>query len=644
MTTLTSTSFCPAALTKLAGTALTTLVLAAALGGCDHGTTPAQAVRNATNNAQVAATKASNAEELAEGLRTPAQQAKSAASSGSKGDQSAASLLEASAAHAAGESAAGRAGLADQDVRRQLTQLSSLTNAWSRQNALADAAQAFDPASQIRELQTKIDEATSQISSRRTTAADLKSRLDAIEAEGKAKIAQADALSTQVAQLSQQANALNAREGLTLVEQASTLRRQADTLRHEAELLDLQVQELRPRVREADALVQETLNQSKRFAELQQGLRDRQAASRQDAAAAREQAEAVRTQLNSALTQLNTARDTFRSQFEESATSFKRAASDAGRAAQNSAQSSKTTAGNAHLALAGLQLMKMQQLDSLTAGYAMLVNVQPALPDRTALQGTLDTLMADAKAAREEAKATLEAAKSQFAGVQGPSKARLEEMTARFENLTKAPAIAMGASSPTALMEAAVAASKEGRWDDLRAMYAPAKTDDGKALVEMGIVQSESGKKLNDAIQEKFSKSFTDFLSGNDATKPIAGMMAMMSSGSLDKLDLSQINVREMGDKAMISMPGIPMPLQAIKTGGTWKFDGSQMDTIAPMMIGMKPMIDKLLAANTAFTTKVQNGEFADEATAAAEYATIMKEAMPAIPGMGDGDVEPGAD
>jgi hypothetical protein len=75
-----------------------------------------------------------------------------------------------------------------------------------------------------------------------------------------------------------------------------------------------------------------------------------------------------------------------------------------------------------------------------------------------------------------------------------------------------------------------------------------------------------------------------------------------------------------------------------------WKFDGTQMDAIAPMLIGMKPMIDKLVAANVSFTTKVQNGEFADENAAAAEYAKLMQEALPAMPGMGGGDVEPGAE
>lgn len=631
-------------LSKVAGSVLCLGILTSGLAGCDKGTSPTEAVRNASNNALVEATKATNSEELADSLRKPASEAKAAAAQGSKGDQAAASILDASSSGAVGENFAQRASLADQDVRRHVMRLSSLLNDWSRQNALAEASQSFDPSSQIRELQSKIDEASSTISTRRSTAADYKARLDGLDKQVQAKRSQADGLASQAGQLSQQATALSAREGVSLVEQANVLRRQGDALRNEAELLDLQAQELRSQVREADALVQEAQNQSRRFADSQQALRDRQAASRQNASQALEQAEKVRTELSSVLTQLNTARDTFQSQYDEASKGFKSAASASGRSSQAAPQSAKVSGGNAQLALAGLQLMKMQQLDSLAGGYAMLVSAQPALPDRTALQGTLDELVTQAKATREEAKETLEAAKTQFNGISGPTRERFEEITARFESLTKAPAVSMGASSPQALMQAAVAASKEGRWDDLRGMYAPAKTDDGKALVEMGIVQSEQGKKLNDAVQDKFGKGLSEFLAAHEETKQLGEMMAAMSSGDLTKLDISSIKVREAGDKAMITMPGVPMPLQAVKAGGMWKFDGTQMDAIAPMLIGMKPMIDKLVAANVSFTTKVQNGEFADENAAAAEYAKLMQEALPAMPGMGGGDVEPGAE
>jgi hypothetical protein len=602
---------------------------ASLLTACEDASSSA-ALNKATGDAHIAANKATNAEELANNLRAPAEAAKQAAASGSKGDQSAAALIESSAALASGEDFAQRAALADQDVRRHLTQLSALASAWSRQNALADAAQSFDPSSQIRELQAQIDGLASQISTRRATASELASRLQGVEQQLAGKHTQADALAQQAGSLATQAAALSARDGVALVEQSTSLARQADALRKEADLLQLQVEELRPQLSEATALAEQAQNQTNRFTQLQQGLRDRQAASRQDAAAARDQAEKVRTELGSSLTSLNTARDTFTSAYDKAGQAFKAAFSAANKASQDAGQSAKVTAGNAQLSLAGLQLMRVQQLESLAAGFTMLVGTQPALPDATALQGTLDEFVTQAKATREDAKASLESAKSQFSGVQGPARERFEQLTSTFEQLTKAPALALGASSPDALLRAAIAASKEARWDDLRALYAPAATPDGQALIEMGIRQSEVGKAANDAVQDKFGKSLIDLLKSSDDTAPLAAMMGMMSSGDLTQLDPATAKVTDRGDgKATISIPGVPMPLRAVKAPTGWKFDGTQMDDLAPMMAGAKPMVDKLLEGMQAFTAKVQSGDLADESAAAAAFADAMKSLMP---------------
>jgi hypothetical protein len=617
----------PAALRRaalLSGLALTGTLASSLLLGCEESASTT-AIRKATGDAHIAANKSTTAEELATNLRTSAEAARQATSAGTKAEQAAAAVLESGAALASGEDFAQRAALADQDVRRQLTQLSALASAWSRQNALAQAAQAFDPSSQIRELQSQIDDLSSQIGSRRSTASELGTRLASLESQLKAKRDEASGLASQAGSLAQQASKLSAREGVSLVEQSTTLARQADALRKQADLLQLQVEELRPQLTEATALAEQAQNQSARFAQLQQGLRDRQAASRQDAAAARDQAEKVRTELSSALTSLNTARDTFSSAYDKAGQAFKAAASAAGKASQDNAQSAKVASGNAQLSLAGLQLMRVQQLDSLATGFAMLVDTQPALPDATALQGQLDEFVQQSKATREEAKATLESAKGQFAGVQGPARERFEKLTASFENLTKAPAPRIGASSPDALLRAAISASKEGRWDDLRALYTPASTPEGKELIEMGIRQSELGKAANDAVQEKFGKSLVDLLKGNPETEQAAMMMSMMSGGDLSMLDPAGASINDRGNgKATITLPGSPLPLSAVKDGAGWKFDGTQMDSLAPMMSAAKPIVDKLLTGMQTFTQQVQAGDFADEAAAAKAFAALM--------------------
>lgn len=638
MITTTHTSPRTLVLASLAGLSI------AMLTGCDEGNSPTQAIRAASSQSQVGATKSINSEELAENLRAPAKAATAAAAQGSAGDKAAANILESGAAHAAGENAAQRAALADQDVRRNLSQIGSLISAWSSQNARADAAQGFDPASQIRELQRSIDDFATQITTRRATANELKTRVQDLESQMAGKRKQAEELGQQAGQLAQRASTMNARDGMSLVEQSNALRRQADGLRNEGELLELQAQELRPQLSEANALAEEAQKKSANFASLQQSLRDREAASRQEAARAREEAEKIRTALGSVLTQLGTARDAFGVQYDQAVKSFNAAASEASKAGQSAQQVSKLSGGNAKLALAGLQLMRMQQLDSLSASYGMLVNAQPALPDRTALQGSLDDFLAQAKVTREEAKATLEAAKTQFNGVQGPEKERFAELTARFENLTKAPAMSLGTNTPQALAQAAIAASKEGRWDDLRAMYAPASTDAGKELIEMGVRQSEVGKQVNDLVKDKFSKTFKEFLEAHKETKPLAAFMGMMSSGDLSAMDASAVKAQEKGDKGTMMIPGVPMPLQIVKVKGNWKFDGAQMDQMAPMMGPMKPIVDKILAAMESFGTKLQAGDYADEAAAAAGCAELLGPAMPQMPGMGGGDVEPGAD
>jgi hypothetical protein len=85
------------------------------------------------------------------------------------------------------------------------------------------------------------------------------------------------------------------------------------------------------------------------------------------------------------------------------------------------------------------------------------------------------------------------------------------------------------------------------------------------------------------------------------------------------------------GETVLISLPGSPMPMEAVQVEGQWKMGLGAAEGMAAMAL---PLMEKMSTSAAELAAKVEAGEFADSGAAADAF---LKSIMSAMQGMGGG-------
>ncbi len=629
-----------------------------ALAACDTRSPSARAVSNASTKVGIEGLNSPSAEEGHQGLADAVKDMKNL--DGTTAEKASASLLLAQAAMSEGESSAMDATRFERDVRIGLSELADLGNQWSRNSSLAAAASAFDPAKQISDLSTQATEKDRQVAQLRKDRDETQARVTELRNQAAATLREAQDLHRQAAELAQRASELSAREGVGLIEQSTNLRRQGDAKVMASEQTTTQADQVAPRVTELETLAKQYENQKANILKTQESLRATQAAKRQEAEEARAAASAVAADLQTRTSDLLSLHaGNYTAAFDKAVSAYTRAAGESRKA--GSGAGARLTLGSAQLSVAGLQQRNAQLTNSVASAFETLTQIKPPLPSSSDLSSKAASLRESHAASLEAAKTALEDAKSAFQGVQvkgAAEKERLEQLVGMLERLAAGEAVnaapapapeetatetaaAPGASTDAipegakTLVASAIAAMKEGRWDDVKAMYV-VKTDAGRKMLDAAFKANAAGGRVDKAFRSKFNTSFAEALKAAPGGQMIASAMAQMSQGDLSGVDESAVKYTKTDAGVKIEM-GVGMPLQAAEIDGAWKFDGAQIDAMAPAMAMQSQMLDGFVTMQESFAGRVEAGEFADANAAAMAFMQAMQSAMMGGGGGGGG-------
>lgn len=617
-----------------------------ALAACDTRSPSARAVSNASTKVGIEGLNSPSAEEGHKGLAEAVQEVKNL--DGTAAEKASASLLLAQAAMSEGESSAMDATRFERDVRIGLSELADLGNQWSRNSSLAAAASAFDPAKQIADLSTQATEKDRQVAQLRKDRDETQARVTELRNQAAATLREAQDLHRQAAELAQRASELSAREGVGLIEQSTNLRRQGDAKVMASEQTTTQADQVAPRVTELETLAKQYENQKANILKTQETLRATQAAKRQEAEEARAAASAVASDLQARTADLLSLHaSNYTAAFDKAVSAYTRAAGEARKA--GSGAGARLSLGSAQLSVAGLQQRNAQLTHSVASAFETLTQIKPPLPSSSDLSSKAASLRESHAASLEAAKTALEDAKSAFQGVQvkgAAEKERLEQLVGMLERLAAGEAVnaapapvaeetaAETATAPAdstdgipqgakTLVASFIAAIKEGRWDDVKAMYV-VKTEAGQKLLDSLFRANAASIRMDKAFRSKFNTPFEDAIKAAPGGQMIASGLAQMNQMSRTDIDASAVKYTKNASGVEIDT-GSGTPEQAAEFDGVWKFDGAKLDATAPADAAKISMIDGFSTMQESLAGRVEAGEFADANAAAMAFMQSMQ-------------------
>lgn len=619
-----SSSFVRPAL--LASTALFAGSLAVSLGGCDQDSPSSVAITKANHGVQAAGTVAFSPDSLATGIGQNASNATSGSSAGTPGEKGSAALLSAQAGLALGEKEAQAMSTAEGEIRRSLARMNELAGLWSLKSTIASTAEGFDPTPQLKELAASDAAKNTELAETTKLRDQFKSRHDDLRQRSGSLSAEAKVFFDQASSLRQQASQVSARDGVALVEQAAAARRSGDAKRLEAEKLTAEADTLAPQVVEQDALINKINKQKAKIAEAKKAYEDRKAASAKESADNREMASQMASEIDRNFDELvKTHNGAYQNAFDNAKGQFEKALSSA-KSAADAGSNAKVLAGGAGLSIAGLQSTRLQLLSSIASTLDVLTKTEPALPRRENYLAKRSEISQESTTLLEDAKSTIEAAQSNFASaaVTGDAKQKLQDLAERLKALPEAleppPAdgIPRGAKKAVADM---IAATKEGRFDEIPAMY-HTTSDATKSLLEGTTKMGAVIKRIEDASKAKFQMSFAEVLQKAEG----GGMLVpMFKSNDYTNMTVEQLSFEKQGDKVLVRMPGSPMPMEVVQVDGAWKLSLGQSEGL---LMQAAPMLGKLTTALETFATKLDEGAFENADAAGKAFMDGFKEVM----------------
>jgi len=612
--------------------------LAFALAACDQRSESGKAVESSAReiHAMTGGGSAPAPEEVRKKIYTQAAgTVQSVAGKGTDRENSAAALV-AMTAHA---------GLADLpaqqhadlqiEVRNRIRMIDGSMSQWSLSNAVASAAEAFDPSPQIAQIAerrtAKREEAARQTERRDRLEKELADLRSQAAAKNEAAQAKLSAYSTRI----QGTTRMSATEAEPIVIEANRIKFEGEKLRIEGSKLEAQAAVIQPVFDEIIAIIGQLNSQLANLDASEQDLNRKLAESKKEAAEARASASAAAQVIQSEVESLDAFRQNeVKQAFDAAVSAYSKALSSAKQAATGeSAGTGKAAVGSAQVGLAEMHWSRAVAAKIYASMLESLATTSPALPGVDTINERLAKAREEHKQALADASAALEAAEQAFSGTRatGAVKERVDNLAKQLagaKSLTQALQRDLPKGVPAELavtVDAMLTLARDGKNAEILAMvHAP--NEQARALLDAMSALMPKMAAAEAAFKAKFGGSLTEAISG-----AAGGMMGGLTASPLGvgpdaikDLTASSFTYDVKDDRASLTGGGIPTPLSFINVNGEWKID---LPMLANPQIAMAtPMIPRFGDALEQWARDIDAGTFADESAAMQGFqAAIMK-------------------
>lgn len=668
------------------GILCTVVGFAAALPGCQRDDAADRAIKTAARSVQsstMTVDRADRQSKLSAGL----DQANKAPA-GSKAHESAAALISSTAMQGKSLVPTNSAGLiergpmldgrgtdieayklVDAGLSNRLALVRTSLNEYLDQHALAAAAAKFNPAETISGIDAAIVNVDKSIADRKAAQADLEKQIADKGGLLAQQLASAKKADDEAGVLRQRALSMKATDGVAVVEQATTAKRRADKFRLDAGDIQHSIDSLNSQLPEIKLLVEQFSSQKKSLEASKADLVAKQASNAATVTASKAAGDKAASAIERQMSEIRSLRtDRYTKTSDEALANLKSSLASAQKANTDSPGQAKLavgmiqqTIGDIHWSRALESAMYLSMLDALA-------KAEPPLTNKDAFVSEAQNVSKQEKDALDAAKAAYESARDAFKSVpvKGPGasdiKERLQKTSDRIgliagvvggESLdslgdmtirsriappapkaadapapstTPAPAAAADIAVPADLLAAVdtwLKASKEGDTATMMGMLKTNSDAERKALEGVFNLQGTMNK-LDAACQKKFNAKFTEAL----AKSPMGAAFSGLDTSKLASMSAKDLDIKmATPDMGSISLPGSPMPLSALKEGGSWKISLGAMGAMLTQGPGAQ-MMGQLGGVLTDLLTGVEDGSIADMQSLMGQFQQKLMGAM----------------
>ncbi len=621
--------------------------LAMGLAACDRDNASDTALREAQNSL----TTVSPAEATYTKVLTSLQ---SVASDGAPSQKAAASGLMAQAHAGLAEGPSATVNAVEQATLDAIVQLRALHSQFLTYSAMADAAGAYDPSTELAEVDRQAAERDGELAALQQKKSDLDAEIQKLKGQAKQLLDQAQAKRAEAATLKGQVANQTAVRGEELMIQARERDREADALEVQSATLEARAAKVQPDSDQAQLDIERVNQQTTLLAETREQINARATASRAQSAESRAAAQKVAAEIETLVDETSKLREgSLATAAEEAANRFQQAAA----AAQQSVQGGSASAGNMaagahHQSLGDLYWSRAQGLAAWSQVLSGLTQSKPAVPGD--FKAAADAAAAQSKELLDKATESYEAANAAYqdalsSGAGGEEAQRridrLNQLLAQSVKTTsngskdirvqpmmpepsgEGAAVvdgggATGAVAPGTTPNETLAALKtaSANSDPAVADLFLTENDEQRQIVQAMLSLMPAGKRVEQALVAKF---------GDEAGEALKQMQQQGGSGALagvEDIDPASVEFQIDGYTATATVGGEPMTMKQVD--GVWKIDLSAAGLDGPagqMMVQMAPKISGIMDE---FAGEVESGKYSTLQEAMAMFMQKMMQSM----------------
>ena len=608
--------------------ARSTLVLVAAcglaLGACERDSASKQALEEASislaslDNGLGAAPSPAQREKV---LNQVTSTLKDASSSSVEAYASSANILIAKAQSGLAETPASQAAALESDALNRVRVIRADLAQWLEANAMALAADAYDPAPEIASLEAQVAEIQNAVAGLTKARTDVSGRRDGLVAEASGLADQSKALRDEIGKLRLGMASVSATDGATIMEQIREKSREADALELKASEITSRADLLVPQIAEIDLNIAGLNNQIESLRAAQAAARQRAADAKTEATEARALAAAAAERIDTGANALIELRDgELSSAYESAQRALSAAAGAARKAASDNRSGSKLAEGVALQQSADLSWQLAQGLGEHHAILSALATASPELPRSGAYDGSAAAAATARTEALTKAAETYEQAKNALtsSGARGEASERLERVGRMLDLIVQAtqgqqvdwsaankPAPAAEEDAPASDDAAEAPASGSDLASTIQGWVDQLNAGDGSFLssaVYTDVPEIESlvgsvgglivkSQRLDALCKDRFGQSLTEFSAEQAGGGGVPGVGGIPDVSTFSASDL---DITENGDTATVGM-GDGQTMNFRRIDGEWKLDLSQAG-LPPEIAAALPMLAQFTA------------------------------------------------
>lgn len=350
---------------------------------------------------------------------------------GGPGQTAAAWMLIAQAQMGLAELPAAEASQIQRTTLNQIAEARSLLTQWVSLNAVASAADTYDPSSELAEIDATIARKEAEIVQVRQAKAAIDNEVLDLKAQAAAQQKAAKGASDIEARVRTQAVKLSHTQATDLIKEANVHKRASDGYAVKAAILLAEAAKIEPESAQLALNIEKLENQREKLGQARTESQDRAAMAKERASLARASAAAVAQQISQYVSTLQTVRnDELKPKSEAALSAYKQAAASSRKIVAGARTSGQLSVAAAQQSLGDALWTSAEGARAFSELLGALVGSQPALPEARAYAATMSQTNDLLNDLLEQAGAAYEAAHSanSSARARGETQERIERI------------------------------------------------------------------------------------------------------------------------------------------------------------------------------------------------------------------------